>query len=132
MQIVKPIDIEDALRIDLAALLGQSYTVCAQPAPDDLSAGTVCVTCAGGAAQGVVANDYGIVIDCWGSTPAEAIELANLVHGYLFTLPIRVTSSAVYTTVNGNNPYLNPDPRRPILPRATFTANVGARGVSIL
>ena len=132
MQIVKPIDIEDALRTDIGAFLGQGYTVCAQPAPDSLSANTVCVTCAGGSTQGIVANDYGIVVDCWCATIADAVELANTVHGYLFSLPLQSTSGAVYTTVNGNNPYINPDPRRPLLPRVTFTANVGARGIPII
>jgi len=132
MQIVKPIDIEDKLRTDIGALLGQGYTVCAPPAPDDLSAKTVCIISAGGSAQGIVANDYGIIVDCWDATPADAMALACTVHGLLCSLPLQsIASGTVYTSVNGANPYNNPDPRRPLLPRATFTANVGARGIPL-
>ena len=44
MQVVRPIDIEDALRVDVAEFLDQDVACCAPPAPDDLVPMTVCFT----------------------------------------------------------------------------------------
>ena len=45
---------------------------------------------------------------------------------------MRTSASGVaWTTAETNLPYPNPDPYRPLLPRATFRATVGARGVPV-
>ena len=131
MQVVKPIDIEDALRTDLGAFM--TGTVCAPPAPDALQAGTVCVTSVGGRSQTQVSHAYDVSVDCWAATEAAAIQLANDAAGAVASLPWRdLASGRVYVTADINaTPYLNPDPYRPMLPRATFRANVGIRGASV-
>lgn len=129
MQIVKPIDIADALRRDVGAML-DGVLCCAQPAPDDLRADTVCFSIRGGSEQTAVATEYGVAVDCWAGTFAEAIDLANTVYYAIQRLALYGGDHAVYTTVRGNAPYPNPDPLRPTLPRATFNVQVGARGTS--
>lgn len=131
MQLVKPIDIENALRLDVGELL-PGVLCCAQPAPDDLHAGTVCFSVKGGSELTAVANSYGVAVDCWASDYGNALELANDVCGAIQRLAILGGSHAVYKTVQVNTPYPNPDPLRPTLPRATFNVQVGARGVSII
>lgn len=133
MQVVRPIDIEDALRIDLAAIIGDTVTCCAPPAPDDLEAMTVCVTALGGGQQSAVSHEYDLSVDCWASTWAEAVALADEVQGIVSSLPFRTTSTGRhYVTADAMVPYNNPDPRRPLLPRCTFRATVGVRGVANL
>lgn len=133
MQVVSPIDIEDALRVDLAAIIGDSVTCCAPPAPDDLEAMTVCATALGGDEQTVVSYEYDVSVDCWAATWAEAQALAREVAGIVASLPYRTpTSGRHYATASAMPPYPNPDPRRPLLPRATFRATVGLRGVPTL
>jgi len=133
MQLVKPIDIEAALSADLGEKLS-GVTCCAPPAPDDLASDTVCVTNVGGGAQSPVSYEHDVSIDCWAATPAAAMELANNVAGYVAALPILTfTSGRCYATSEINaTPYLNPDPYRPLLPRATFRASVGIRGANFL
>lgn len=130
MQLTAPIDIEDALRIDLTALDGGARYF-APPAPDDLDADCVQVMSVGGAPQTDVSNEYDVRVDCWASTEAAAIALADRVAGIIATLPLRETRST-YTTAELNaTPYLNPDPNRPTLPRASFRAVLGVRGSTI-
>ena len=131
MQIVAPVDVEDALRLELDAATTH-VTCCAAPAPDALTANTVCVTRLGGGSQGPVAHEHDLSIDCWSTTPKKAMALADQVQAIVATLPIRTSVSGVtWTTSSPMVPYPNPDPHRPLLPRATFRATVGARGVPV-
>lgn len=132
MQLVKPIDIEDALRIDLAAFNGAMFF--APPAPDDLSANSVQVMSVGGAPQTAVSFEHDVRVDCWAATPAAAISLANEVAGIVASLPLReIASGRQYVTAELDAlPYLNPDPNRPLLPRASFRATVGIRGEAVI
>ena len=135
MQLVAPIDIEDALRTDLSDLSGSdSETVFfAPPAPDDLAADSVQVMSLGGAPQTEVSNEHDVRIDCWHETPEEAFELSNLIAGLVTSLPMQApTSGRHYNTARLDAlPYLNPDPNRPLLPRVSFRASVGIRGTAI-
>lgn len=137
MQVVSPIDIEDALRIDLGELMptmgDEAVAYCAPPAPDVLTPLAVCVTCLGGGQQSVVSHEYDLSVDCWADSYEEAVRLANKVQGIVSSLPYRTTASGrQYATADAMVPYLNPDPRRPLLPRATFRSTVGIRGTSNL
>lgn len=130
MQIVRAIDIEDALRLDLAE--HTDALVCAPPAPNDLQPNTVCVTRLGGGEQTAVSHEHDVSIDCWADTAADAMDLANDIQAIVASLPLRTfTSGRHYTTASAILPYLNPDPQRPLLPRYTFTATVGIRGTII-
>lgn len=130
MQIVNPIDIEDALRIDLAeALTGTD--VYAQPAPDNVSANSVCIRGLGGFAASPVSHGYDVLIDAWAKTPGKAMSLANRVQGIVASLPIRTFESGRdWKSAEVGVPYNNPDPNRPLIPRCTFRATVGIRGES--
>lgn len=132
MQLVAPIDIEDALRIDLGELDGSAHYF-APPAPDDLTAGSVQVMSVGGAPQTEVSNEHDVRVDCWAATEAAAFILANRAAGLIASLPMRTPASGrTYTTARLDAlPYLNPDPNRPLLPRVSFRAAVGTRGESI-
>lgn len=132
MQIVKPIDIEDALRVDLSEIVA-NVRIFAPPAPDDLGARCVQVMCVGGAKQTAVSFEYSVRIDCWESTEAAAIALANDVAGAVNALIFgEPQSGRHYVTAEINaTPYINPDPNRPTLPRASFRAEIGIRGIPI-
>ena len=132
MQLVKPIDIEDALRTDLATL-ESGWTCFAPPAPDNLAAKSLMVTSLGGAPETEVSNAHDVSIDVWADTMAEAVEMANKAAGYIASLPLRTFASGRhYLTAEINAlPYINPDPNRPLLPRATFRATVGIRGTAL-
>ena len=132
MQLVKPIDIEDALRTDMAEAAEQ-WTCFAPPAPDDLAAGSLMVTSLGGGPATAVSFDHDVSIDCWASTMAAAMQMANDAAGIVASLPLREFASGnCYLTAEINAlPYINPDPNRPLLPRATFRATVGIRGTAI-
>lgn len=132
MQLVKPIDIEDALRTDMAEVVSQ-WTCFAPPAPDDLAVGSLMVTSLGGAPATAVSFDHDVSIDCWAPTMAAAMQMANDAAGIVASLPLREFASGnCYLTAEINAlPYINPDPNRPLLPRATFRATVGIRGTAI-
>lgn len=135
MQLVKPIDIEDALRTDIAEAINDSSVSCfAPPAPDNLAAPSVMVTSLGGAPASEVSNEHDVSIDVWGDTMADAMDGANYFAGLITSLPLwTFASGRSYSTAEINAlPYINPDPNRPLIPRATFRATVGIRGESII
>lgn len=131
MQLVAPIDIEDALRQDVVLLGVETF---APPAPDSLVPPCVCFESLGGTSQTPVSHEYDVSVDCWASTEAEAMALANTVCGLVCSLPIQeLQSGRQYVTSDVNaTPYLNPDPLRPIVPRATFRVTVSIRGKAIV
>lgn len=138
MQIVEPMDIEDALRIDVSEVMKSlnmkpKARCTASPAPDDLKAHTVTFTQLGGAEQSAVSHVYDISVDVWAAKPGDALKLANTVQGIIASLPMREFSSGrQYKTANARIPYQNPDQNRPRLPRCSFNATIGIRGESIV
>ena len=133
MQITRPNDIEDSLRTDIVTILarqGLEVSCFAPPAPDNLKPQSVCFTSTGGIAVTPVAYSHGVSVDCWAATDAEAMAIANAVCGIVGALTFYETEG-VYPETSVNLPYLNPDPNRPTMPRATFNANVTMRGESI-
>ena len=129
MQVVSPIDIEDALRVDLSALKSGTRFF-APPIPPDLKAGDVLITCVGGGRASGASHEYDVSIDCYASTDAEAVILAKSVHGLVVSLPLRSTSTQ-YSDARANLPYENGDPRAPQLARQTFRATVICPGERI-
>lgn len=122
MQVVSPIDIEDALRIDLSALDG-NHRYFAPPIPPDLKAGDVLIERVGGGRVSGASHEYDVSIDCYAADDADAVSLSDEVHGVLVSLPLRDTSTQ-YSAANANTPYANYDPRAPQLARQTFRATV--------
>lgn len=131
MQIVEPLDIEDALRIDLSELVpGVSFH--ATPAPHDLRPDSAAIASLGGIEASAVSHEYDISIDAWAETPGKAMALARRIQGLVASLPIRqLASGRDYKTASATIPYQNPDPSRPTIPRCSFSATVGLRGKRI-
>ena len=115
MQLVTPIDIEDALRTDLAALKADARFF-APPIPPDLKANDVLIERLGGGRITGVSHEYDVSIDCYADNDAEAVALSNAVHGLFVSLPVRATSTQYSAS--------NYDPRAPELSRQTFRASV--------
>ena len=57
--------------------------------------------------------------------------MANLAAGIIASLPLRSLPRHYYTADINALPYLNPDPNRPLLARATFRATVNIRGKAL-
>ena len=122
MQVVSPIDIEDALRIDLSAI-DSNHRYFAPPIPPDLKAGDVLIERVGGGRATDASHEYDVSIDCYAADDSDAVSLSDAVHGVLVSLPLRNTSTQ-YSAANANTPYANYDPRAPQLARQTFRATV--------
>lgn len=128
MQLVSPVDVEDALRTDLQALLPSVR--CYAPPPTDVQPGDLMVRSAGGRPATTVTHEHTVYVDVWAVTDADAMELASVASGLVASLPLRSLSTE-WKTADANTPYPNPDPDRPTIPRATFTATLTARGNEI-
>ena len=122
MQVVYPIDIEDALRTDLSALY-EGARFFAPPIPPDLKANDVLIERVGGARVCPASHEYDVSVDCYAEDDAAAVELSNEVQGLLTSLPVRGTFTQ-YSNANAGVAYQNYDPRAPQLARQTFRATV--------
>ena len=129
MQVVYPIDIEDKLRIDLAAIESGFRFLC-PPIPPDLKAGDVLITRVGGSDVSGASHDHDVSIDCYAADDASAVAMANEVHGLVVSLPLRNTSTQ-FSAASANLPYQNFDPRAPQLARQTFRATLTCPGTRI-
>lgn len=129
MQVVKPIDIEDALRTDLSAI-ASGYRFFAPPIPQNLKSGDVLITRVGGSKISGASSAHDVSIDCYASTDAEGTSMANSVHALVTSLPLRSTQTQ-YSNANANLPYQNFDPRAPQLARYTFRATLTCPGQRI-
>ena len=132
MQIVKPIDVESALAVELAARI-PTASVHAAPAPDNLGAGTIVVQTLGGGQQSPVSDLFDAVVYCYAATYGAAMdegaEVAAAIRGIHLDGP--AVAGIEWTTTGANPPYDDPDPDRPTLRRATVRATVAARGTAI-
>ena len=129
MQVVSPIDIEDALRIDLSSV-PSGFRFFAPPIPPDLKSGDVLVTRVGGARATGASHEHDVSIDCYADDDALAVELSNAVCGLVSSLPLRETSTQ-YSAATAGIPYSNPAPRRPDLARQTFRATLTCPGTRL-
>lgn len=130
MQVVAPIDIEDALRIDLSSLI-DGVRFFAPPLPPDLKSYDVVIERVGGSRVSGSSHEYDVTVGCYADNDAEAVALANLVQGYIVSLPFRDTSTQ-YGNANANLPYSDFDPRAQNLRRQSFRATVVCPGQDII
>lgn len=129
MQVLETIDVEDALREDLAELLGPGVDVHASPAPHDLKPQSVAIRQLGGIGNTPVSSIYDVAIDVWGATAGKALTLARHVAWAVSALPMsKLSSKRDWKTADARVPYANPDPNRPRMPRYSFNAQVCIRG----
>ena len=131
MQIVTPIDVENALAAELAARL--TCGVHAAPAPDNIGAGTVVVQTLGGTRQTPVSDLYDVVAYCYADTYGAALALGIEVSGAIRAIQASgpTVAGVEWTTTDANAPYDDPDPDRTTLRRSTVRATVAARGIPI-
>lgn len=129
MQVVSPIDIEDALRVDLTSLKS-GVRFFAPPIPPTLAANDVLVTSVGGARVSGSSHEYDVSVDCYAANEAAAVELADEVCGLIVSLPLRTTTTQ-YSAASAGTPYQNNDPRAPQLARRTFRATIICPGTSL-
>lgn len=133
MQYLRPIDIEDALRLDLttaAQLGGFSCAFGAPPTPKDLGATLpyARIERIGGTRNSLVVDEHYVAVDVWAADWAQAQQAANEVLGLLCALPYSDGLAHDYMGVDINAlPYNNPDPDHQDVPRVSFTARVVAR-----
>ena len=132
MQIVTPIDVEDALASELDARL-PNVSVHAAPAPDNIGAGVVVIESLGGGRQTLVSDLYDVVAYCYADSYADAMALGASVSGEIRAIQAAgpAVAGVEWTTTDANPPYNDPDPDRPTLRRATVRATVAARGIPI-
>lgn len=131
MQIVIPIDVEQALADELDARV--TNAVHAAPAPDNISAGAIVVQALGGTQQSAVSDLFDVVAYCYADTYGAAMALGADVCGQIRAIQLNgpLVAGVEWTTTDANPPYDDPDPDRPTLRRATVRATVAARGIPI-
>lgn len=131
MQIVIPIDVEQALADELDARM--TNAVHAAPAPDNISAGAIVVQALGGTQQSAVSDLFDVVTYCYADTYGAAMALGADVCGQIRAIQLNgaLVAGVEWTTTDANPPYDDPDPDRPTLRRATVRATVAARGIPI-
>ena len=131
MQIVIPIDVEQALADELDARM--TNAVHAAPAPDSISAGAIVVQALGGTQQSAVSDLFDVVAYCYADTYGAAMALGADVCGQIRAIQLNgpLVAGVEWTTTDANPPYDDPDPDRPTLRRATVRVTVAARGIPI-
>lgn len=133
-----PIDIEDALRLDLttaARLGGFSFSVAAPPVPTNLgnTLPYAMVERIGGTRDEIVVDTHNVAIDVWANDWAEAQITANKLVGLLCGLPYDdgfLAHDYLSCDINAH-PYNNPDPDHQDIPRVSFSAQVLVRAEEI-
>jgi len=133
MRYLIPLDIEDALRVDVSTAASQggfSFSIAAPPVPANLGASLpyVLVERLGGTRDEVVIDEHIVAVDVWDKDWADAHSVANDVLGVLSALPDTDGLAHDYLEVAVNVlPYDNPDPDHQDIPRVSFTAHVSTR-----
>ena len=134
MQIVAPIDIEDALRIDLSTLYesigitGVSFS--APPIEPELgeipaTGVLVCFKRVGGSRDSLVIDTHAVSIDLYAQSWADAITEGDKLAGALSQLPYQQSTSIQYHSVSiATMPYALPDPSNPVLCRVRMLVDV--------
>lgn len=134
MQIVSPIDIEDALRIDLTTLyenLGLTgVTFSAPPVEPTLgelpaTGVVVCFRRVGGTRDDLVVDTHAVSVDVYAATWGDAIDEANRLAGVIAQIPYQATTSIRYQAVDIQTaPYELPDTSNPVMPRVRMLINI--------
>lgn len=128
MDVITPIDIEDALHDDLDGLGG--VRVYAPPLPDDFDEHlpAALVMNAGGGRHDMVVDEHDVIVSVYGATWAKATDAARKLAAYAAALPYDDTTSIRYQDVELNAGVTDdPDPAHPSIPRVRFTITVTTR-----
>ena len=132
MQIVGPIDIEEAVSTALAASAPEGVSVTAYPPPDGISGITVSIQSLGSFEQSAVSDAYDLVAYAWAPTYSAAYKTAFWACTAIRALRFGSFTGVTFNTSEARAPYEDPDPERKTLKRCTVHATVGARGVGFI
>lgn len=134
MQIVAPIDIEDALRIDLTTLYETleiaGVTFSAPPVDPTLgeipaTGVIVCFKRVGGSRDDLVVDTHAVSVDLYAATWADAISEGNRLAGVMTQLPYQSATKLQYHAVDlVTAPYALPDTSNPVMPRARMLIDI--------
>lgn len=134
MQLVSPIDIEDALRIDLTTLYESlsidDVTFSAPPVEPTLgelpaTGVVVCFRRVGGTRDDLVVDTHAVSVDVYATTWADAIDEANRLAGVIAQLPYQANTRIRYQAVDiATAPYELPDTSNPVMPRIRMLINI--------
>lgn len=134
MQIVAPVDIEDALRIDLTSIYanlditGVSFS--APPIEPELgeipaTGVLVCFKRVGGMRNSLVVDTHAVSIDLYAQSWADAITEGDKLAGVLSQLPYQQSTSIQYHSVSiATMPYALPDTSNPVMARVRMLVDV--------
>lgn len=134
-QLIIPIDVEDALRIDISSVLtkiGKKVKVSAPPLADTLNNNLpyCLITKTGGWDADMVLNSFSVSIDTYDKTWAKAMDTASTIYAIINALPYTEGTSTDWKDATSNSsPNTFPDPDNPSIPRVRFSITVRARGV---
>ena len=138
MQANVPIDIADALQEALNAvgvLTSMGITACAEPIPRDLSDRlplTLVQPMGAGGRTDVVVDRFAVRLYTWAGDEPAAMDAARCALSALCLVEGEfIDGTRIYRVVPTSMPYPAPDPERPDLARACFTAYVWARANTI-
>ncbi len=129
MQVVKPVDVADMLRIELDAL-NTGYRVYCSPIRPDLAPGDVVITALGGNGASASTHVYDVSIGCYATSDVFAEAMADDIAGAIASLPLRDTSTQ-FNTADIAVSYEDNDPRAPQLARRSFRASVIVPGAKL-
>lgn len=137
MQVVSPVDIEDALRIDLTTLYSAlgitGVTFSAPPVSPSLgeipAAGViVCFKRVGGSRDALVVDTHAVSVDLYADTWGEAIAEGDRLAGILAQLPYQASTALQYHSVDiSTAPYTLPDTSNPVMPRVRMLIDIIAK-----
>jgi|GEM_PF-2518474 len=140
MPCLAPLDVEEALRVDVATMAaahGIALSTCAPPVPETLgdTLPMVMFSRVGGFRTSVVVDRHDMSIDVWagsGDDYATAMAAANQACALCAGLPEASGLAHPWHRVSIMTlPYANPDDRHPTIPRVTFMAHFITRAVEL-
>ena len=130
MQALKAADAAAVVAERIADVL--EIAASAAPVPEDLGAVLPCVVVynVGGYrdAAARVLDTAALSIDVYGETPEQAMNACRTVAALVNALQDADGSPHVYRSPITTEPYDNPDPMHPTIPRATCAADIVTRG----
>lgn len=134
-QLIIPIDVEDALRIDIDSILkkiGKQVKVSAPPLTPDLEKNIpyCMITKTSGWDTDMVLNSFAVSFDVYDRTWAKAMDTASTIYAIINALPyIENLGTDWKDTVGNSSPNTFPDPDNPLIPRVRFSMTVRARSI---
>lgn len=134
-QLIIPIDVEDALRIDIDSVLkkiGKKVKVSAPPLVPDLEKNIpyCMITKTSGWDTDMVLNSFDISFDVYDKTWTKAMNDASTIYAIVNALPyIENLGTDWKATSSNSSPNTFPDPDNPLIPRVRFSMTVRTRAV---